>query len=117
MSGHHYFSDLTTATFNLHTKHTNYGITFNKKIASVSAPAMNPGDVPNEGPDGSKPVAWLKLRTEMPNGDVEAQDDIGGVKEIYRVNTAGGSPPATCSGMPATFEVQYAAEYWFYGTS
>lgn len=37
------------------------------------------------------------------------------VKEIYRVNTAGGNPPKTCDGMPTTFEIQYAAEYWFYG--
>jgi hypothetical protein len=34
----------------------------------------------------------------------------GDLQEIYRVNTAGGNPPATCAGMPATFEVEYAAE-------
>ena len=117
MSGHHYFSDLTTPTFNLHTERANYGITFNKKVANVTAPASNPGDVPNKGPDGSKPVPWLKLQTQTPNGNVQAADNLGGVKEVYRVNTAGGAPPATCVGMKATFEVQYAAEYWFFGGS
>ncbi|KAG6997582.1 hypothetical protein G7Y79_00039g075440 [Physcia stellaris] len=117
LSGHHYFSDLTTATFNLHTETHNFGITFNKKIANVTAPAANPGNVPNKGPDGSKPVPWLKLQTQIPNGNVSPADDLGGVREVYRVNTAGGAAPSTCSGMPASFEVQYAAEYWFFGTS
>ena len=116
-SGHHYFSDATTATFNLNTKKANYGITFNKKIAGVPAPVTNSGNISNEGPDGSKPVPWLKLQTQTPNGDARPEDTLGGVREIYRVNTAGGSPPATCEGMKATFEVQYAAEYWFFGMS
>lgn len=73
--------------------------------------------VSNKGPDGSKPVPWLKLQTQTPNGDVNPADDLGGVKEVYRVNTAGGAAPSTCNGMPATFEVQYAAEYWIFGTS
>ena len=116
-SGQHYFGDLTTPIFNLHTESANYGITFNKKIANVTAPATNPGQVCNKGPDGSKPVPWLKLQTQTPNGDVRPEDERGGVKEIYRVNTAGGAAPATCVGQKATFEVQYAAEYWFFGTS
>ncbi|KAL8786862.1 MAG: hypothetical protein Q9195_008019 [Heterodermia aff. obscurata] len=116
LSGHHFFSDATTPIFNLHTAIANYGITFNKKIANVTAPATNAGNVPNQGPDGSKPVPWLKLQTQIPNGNVEPSDELGGVKEVYRVNTAGGAAPSTCVGMPAAFEVQYAAEYWFYGT-
>ncbi len=35
----------------------------------------------------------------------------GNLQEVYRVNTAGWNPPATCAGMKSTFEVQYAAEY------
>ncbi|KLU91477.1 malate dehydrogenase [Magnaporthiopsis poae ATCC 64411] len=38
----------------------------------------------------------------------------GELQEVYRVRTAGGSAPATCKDMPATFEVQYTAQYWFY---
>ncbi|KAL4926011.1 DUF3455 domain-containing protein [Aspergillus undulatus] len=64
-----------------------------------------------EAPAGVKPgyglkgdVAWLKLK------GVE-----GGLKEVYRVHTAGGSPPATCEGMDEVFTVDYTSEYWFYG--
>ncbi|MCJ1436596.1 hypothetical protein MMC27_005976 [Xylographa pallens] len=88
--GHHYFSNATTPTFDL----GSYGFVHAKKIASVPAPATTN-------------VAWLKL-------EHETQGEIGTIAEIYRLNTAGGSPPANCSGMAATFEVQYAAEYWFY---
>jgi hypothetical protein len=40
----------------------------------------------------------------------------GNVKAVYRINTAGGSPPQTCENSSAEFSVQYAAEYWFYST-
>ena len=36
------------------------------------------------------------------------------VQEVYRLNSAGGQPPKSCKGMPKTFEVQYATEYWFW---
>lgn len=91
-SGVHYFSTKTTATFDLR----NYGFTNSNKIASVPAPASKIPAVP-----------WLKLEFN-PIGEV------GSVREIYRLNTAGGTPPATCAGMAGAFEVQYSAEYWFY---
>ena len=34
--------------------------------------------------------------------------------EMYRVEMAGGAVPATCEGLNDSFEVNYAAEYWFY---
>jgi hypothetical protein len=52
--------------------------------------------------EGFGAVAWLKLLTR--------DGATGNLKEVYRVNTAGGKPPTTCAGMPATFEVEYAAE-------
>ena len=48
---------------------------------------------------------WLKL----------GRKDGRGVQEIYRVYTAGGNAPSTCEGQEEFFEVEYAAEYWFYG--
>jgi hypothetical protein len=36
-------------------------------------------------------------------------------QEVYRVETHGGQPPATCAESPASFEVEYSAEYWFFG--
>ncbi len=34
--------------------------------------------------------------------------------EMYRVEMVGGAVPSTCEGQGGTFDVQYAAEYWFY---
>ncbi|MCJ1303419.1 hypothetical protein MMC08_006228, partial [Hypocenomyce scalaris] len=53
-------------------------------------------------------VAWLQLQAET------VTESEGVVKEVYRLNTAGGNPPPTCKGQLAAIEVQYAAEYWFY---
>ncbi|PYI34300.1 hypothetical protein BP00DRAFT_484840 [Aspergillus indologenus CBS 114.80] len=65
-----------------------------KKVESVNAPGGGDGDVP-----------WLKMV------GVEGS----GIKEIYRVHTAGGMSPATCAAHEGEFGVEYAAEYWFYG--
>lgn len=111
LSGHHYFTDSTTPTFNLVWDTTNYGIFFSKKVSNVTAPASAA-----VGPDGSQAVPWLKLEVESPVAPltIEGKDLVPSVKEIYRVNTAGGAAPATCAGMPTAFSKQYAAEYWFY---
>ncbi|KXJ92831.1 malate dehydrogenase [Microdochium bolleyi] len=108
VSGNHFFLDGKTPYFSLDTK--NFGklghATFAKK-SGTDAPADAP-----KGLKGEKAVAWLKLVA----GGSEAVriQATGGLEEVYRVETAGGSPPATCQGMPATFEVQYATQYWFY---
>ncbi|CAD6570901.1 MAG: hypothetical protein ASARMPRED_004067 [Alectoria sarmentosa] len=111
LSGHHYFTDSTTPTFNLVWGTTNYGIFFSKKTSNVTAPATAA-----IGPDGSKAVPWLKLEVESPVAPLTIQENdlVPSVKEIYRVNTAGGAAPATCAGMPTSFSMQYAAEYWFF---
>lgn len=109
-SGHHYFSDLTTPTFNLHTEKANYGIQFGKVLIKVPVP----DSMQQLGQDQSKAVPWLKLSAgDAPEG---LASDGSPVKEIYRINTAGGSAPKTCDAMAATFEVEYAAEYWFWRT-
>lgn len=109
LSGHHYFSDATTPAFNFHTSRANYGIYFAKRVANTTAPAGS-----SAGPDGAPAVPWLKLAVIGAPLDANAADIAGNVKEIYRVNTAGGSAPKTCEGQPATFQVEYSAEYWFY---
>lgn len=103
LSGHHYFTNATTAFFNLDTTSHSYGTGAFKKINSTTAPTdamKGPGD------NGEGAVPWLKLTAQDPKGQI--------LQEVYRVNTAGGSPPTSCQGMAATFEVQYAAEYWVY---
>lgn len=100
VSGHHYFSNSTTPAFT-----TNFGFAPCSKNNTSSAPA---GAVVGQGGVGVGAVPWLKLVTRI--GATE------GLSEVYRVNTAGGMAPMTCAGMPAAFEVQYAAEYWFFGS-
>ncbi|KAL8730801.1 MAG: hypothetical protein Q9181_004545 [Wetmoreana brouardii] len=108
MSGHHYFT-ASTPTFNLHTESHNFGIQFTKVLSKVPVP----DDRQQTGQDGSKAVPWLKLSSADADGGLAS--DGSPVKEVFRVNTAGGSAPKTCDAMPAKFEVQYAAEYWFWG--
>ncbi|GJN67267.1 hypothetical protein PLIIFM63780_004708 [Purpureocillium lilacinum] len=100
-SGVHYFTDATTAFFDLDTPTLDIGKAPCEKNSSGAAPSTA-----SVGQIGEKAVPWLRLKTKE-----GATDDI---KEVFRVTTAGGSAPATCKGMPATFEVQYASVYWFW---
>ena len=82
------------------------GLVVGNKAAMSSAPA---NATKGQNGEGNGAVAWLYLNTtSATQGDVRA---------VYRVNTAGGNPPATCEGSDAVFSVQYAAEYWFYSRS
>ncbi|EAU38123.1 predicted protein [Aspergillus terreus NIH2624] len=89
--GEHYFTSAGVPFFDfrLGGKHSWIAA---KKSDSVSAPRK-------------EDVSWLKLTAV----------DGRGVKEVYRVHTAGGQPPSTCKGQEQLFQVEYAAEYWFYG--
>lgn len=103
MSGHHYFIDDTTPFFNMDTSLHDYGAGPFKKANATAAPDTAPVGQLGKG-EGA--VAWLKLDAKNAGGQV--------FQEVYRVHTNGGSPPKTCTGMPASFEVQYSAEYWLY---
>nr|AQA29277.1 putative effector 75 [Fulvia fulva] len=103
LSGHHYFTDATTAYFNLDTTLASLGQGGFKKINATEAPA---DAVMGQEGRGYGSVPWLKLTTKD-EGQCEFQ-------EVYRVNTAGGQPPKTCQGQEGEFQVEYAAEYWFY---
>jgi len=103
ISGHHFFTNTTTPAFDLDTSTGDLGFASCSKNNTVNAPA---GSIVGQDNEGFGAVPWLKLLTH--------DGTTGNIQEIYRINTAGGSPPATCEGMPSTFEVQYAAEYWFW---
>lgn len=103
LSGHHYFTDSKTPYFNLDTSLNTFGQGAFSKLNQTPAPA---DAMKGQYGVGHGAVAWLKLQAKS------ADDCV--FTEVYRVNTAGGSPPDTCEGMPAAFEVQYSAEYWFY---
>ncbi len=97
--GHHYFDGAGVPTFDLGST----GFVRGKKSGDIPAPA-NACKGPNNQGDGA--VDWLAL------------SDAGGSKDLseaYRVETAGGKAPASCSGQPKDIQVQYAAQYWFYG--
>ena len=58
-------------------------------------------------PNAAADVAWLKL-------EVQTAGTTSNVKNVYRVNTVAGQPPATCDGLQSAFTVEYAADYYFY---
>ena len=106
--GHHYFTDSTSPTFNLNTASGDAGYIAAQSGGKVSAPKGAP--VGQNG-QGFGAVPWLSLTAKNGAQGAPGQPTF---KDVYRVNTAGGNPPATCQGMPSSFEVQYAAEYWFF---
>ena len=100
LSGHHYFTNATTPSFNLDTTAMTLGEGGFSKNNSVAAPA---GSVVGHGNVGYGAVPWLKLLTRV--------GTTGSLEEVYRLNTAGGAAPTTCAGITGTaFEIQYAAE-------
>ena len=67
----------------------------------INAP---PGADP--GPQGYGAETWRSLT---------AGEGSVGLKEVYRVETAGGLGPKNCSGFEnTTVRVQFATMYWFY---
>jgi hypothetical protein len=94
-TGMHFFTDPKTAYFDLGDDENRGGEVWSAKEADTPAPSTAA-----TGQQGESAVAWLKLETKGETG--------GNMKTVYRVNTAGGSPPATCEGMGETFEVEYA---------
>ncbi|QUC19909.1 uncharacterized protein UV8b_04150 [Ustilaginoidea virens] len=100
-SGVHYFLDSSTPFFNLDTPAQDIGQVHAAKNSSSNAPSTAAVGQLHE-----KAVAWLRLTSK--------HGTTGDIKEVYRVDTAGGSAPASCKGMPSRFEVQYAAVYWFW---
>ncbi|KZF19577.1 hypothetical protein L228DRAFT_250618 [Xylona heveae TC161] len=95
--GHHYFSADGTPTFDL----GSVGFFHGAKLADIPAPANAP-----KGQVGEAAVDWLTL------GD---KGGSTGILEVYRVWTAGGSPPTTCDGQEEVISVQYASQYWLFG--
>ncbi|PSS02470.1 malate dehydrogenase [Coniella lustricola] len=101
ISGHHYFINSVTPFFDLNTTNWDLGTVPSVKNATATAP-----EGAAVGQQGEAAVAWLKLTAR--------EGATGKLQEVYRVETAGGSQPATCAGMSAAFEVQYSAQYWFF---
>ncbi|PKS11671.1 hypothetical protein jhhlp_001822 [Lomentospora prolificans] len=104
VSGVHYFNDLGQPFFNIDLAGAGHvTVKLNNSIPAPYDAAV--------GLAGEKAVGWLKLIVREEEGSATK-----GLKEVYRVNTVGGSPASTCEGMPETFEVEYVAQYWFMGS-
>ncbi|KAH7317511.1 hypothetical protein B0J17DRAFT_348289 [Rhizoctonia solani] len=67
------------------------GYTVAKKIGGATSP------------DGSQNVDWLELQST--SGSL--------AKYVFRVNTRGGQPPASCSA-GQSLTIPYTAKYWFF---
>ncbi|KAL1988716.1 hypothetical protein VTN96DRAFT_8416 [Rasamsonia emersonii] len=102
--GHHFFLNASTPVFDLNTPDASFGKVIAQKLNSTNAPAGSPA---GQASNKNGAVPWLFLDA--------AAGTTGNVRSVYRTHTAGGNPPATCSGLPAAFSVEYAAKYWFWG--
>jgi hypothetical protein len=98
VSGIHFFTEDRDPFFNLDTDSMRLGQI--QGVVSASVPA--PEDAA-KGQVGEPAVNWLRLLAT----DGAA---TGNLREVFRVGTAGGSPPESCEGMPGSFEIQYAAQ-------
>ena len=78
---------------------------FSKKLADIKAPANA-----SVGLQGTGAVDWLALTEVVGMGSV-------GLKEVFRVDTAGGNPPESCatSAVGVVISMPYSAVYQFFG--
>ena len=94
--GQHYFDANNVPDFDLGSN----GFLAGKKKADIPAPTGA-----NPGPAGTGAVDWIELGAK-PGSNI--------LKEVYRVEVAGGNRPKSCNGQTANINVQYAAQYWFF---
>jgi len=74
-----------------------------KGNANAFVLAAKVGDLP--APTGPNDVDWLQLKSV--SGSLATQ--------IYRTDTRGGEPPASCTVGSAPISVKYASKYWLFG--
>ena len=107
--GNHFFDSAGTAVFNLDAAKGPVGpqgkpIVYVGKKANVAAPAAA-----DKGPANTGAVDWLFLDAKT---DAAYINKSVGLKQVYRVVTAGGvGGQCTTAGVKS---VEYAAEYWLY---
>lgn len=97
ISGHHLFTGAGVPLFKLEPDGSPIGDAYCAKNGSMPAPLTA-----QTGQHGEAAVAWLRLKVIEPSS--------GGLREVYRIHTVGGSAPASCNGQSEAFEVQYATQ-------
>ncbi|EIM89137.1 uncharacterized protein STEHIDRAFT_167031 [Stereum hirsutum FP-91666 SS1] len=78
-------------------------------VADAFVVLARTGDIPSPD-DKSVDIDWLYLTALSYAGQGKL------AKSVFRVETAGGQPPASCNGTDS-ISVKYVAEYWFYNTT
>ena len=101
LDGVHYFDAKNNPTFDL--GKCGQGIVTAQKMTNITAPKNA-----TQGQYGA--VDWLELgpKDGYPNTRIS---------RVYRVDTASGKAPPTCQGLGSHTQIEYAALYWFYGTT
>ncbi|KAH6621940.1 hypothetical protein C7974DRAFT_456725, partial [Boeremia exigua] len=96
--GHHFFAG-ASPVFALDQLASPYPFTALGKVAETDAPAAS-----CPGTKGEGAIKWLLLK------DAKGLSR-GGIDTVYRIETAGGNKPATCTGKGGkAFEVAYSAQ-------
>jgi len=105
--GFHFFTSTGTPVFDLNAVGEKL---FCKKAADIKAPSDAVVGITMSGSVGNGAVDWLSL-TDVPGMG------SAGLKQVYRVDTAGGNPPKSCEayGSGQVISVPYSAGYHFYG--
>ncbi|KAJ5513640.1 hypothetical protein N7463_003192 [Penicillium fimorum] len=96
--GEHYFDTDGVPIFDM-------GLSGSKSWIAASKIASSPAPKSKSKSKSCDDVPWLKLGHKKGKG----------IQEVYRVVTSQGDAPSTCAGQKAMIQVDYAAEYWFYG--
>ncbi|KAK9350677.1 hypothetical protein V1505DRAFT_395402 [Lipomyces doorenjongii] len=104
-AGSHFFDSTGVPNFDL----LSHGLSL-KGITAETIPTTTPPASLGLPRSPTNPVNWLHLTAT----DCGIGSEV--LTDVYRVEVAGGSSPATCTNVTAmTFQVQYAAIYAFYG--
>ncbi|KAF2215770.1 hypothetical protein CERZMDRAFT_34832 [Cercospora zeae-maydis SCOH1-5] len=100
--GEHYFDQINGSQMPNFALSTLQCFFSGKKAGGVKAPTKA-----YKGSNGLGAVDWLYL---VDNNSGRTK----GTTSVYRVETAGGVAPSSCSNPGSSMHVPYATEYWFY---
>jgi hypothetical protein len=100
--GHHFFSKQNVTSIPVFALdqlgQSPYPAALVSRVGTADAPATAHPGLAGEGA-----IPWLHLADT-------ANSSQGGINTVYRLETAGGKPPATCKNLSPSFQVKYAAQ-------
>jgi hypothetical protein len=100
--GHHFFSQQNGTSIPVFAldqlAQSPYPAALVSRFDAADAPATSHSGLAREGA-----IPWLYLADTTNSSQ-------GGINTVYRVETAGGKPPSTCSNLSSSFQVKYTAQ-------